>query len=93
MKDRVKALLKKEYVKSFCICFTIAFLSFIYYIVKNGGFFVLTNDFNDQQIPFTIGLHNAILDSGISGFSWDVDLGTSTLDAYSFYEMGSPSFG
>jgi uncharacterized membrane protein YfhO len=70
----------------------IAFLSFIYFVIKNGGFFVLTNDFNDQQIPFTIGLHKSLLDGGISGFSWDVDLGTSTLDAYSFYEMGSPFF-
>ena len=53
---------------------------------------MLTNDFNDQQIPFTIGLHNAILDSGISGFSWDIDLGTSTMDGFSFYELGSPFF-
>lgn len=92
MKINSKEWIKKDWVKSFGICFLIAFLSFIYFVVKNGGFFVLTNDFNDQQIPFTIGLHNSILDGGISGFSWDVDLGTSTLDAYSFYEMGSPFF-
>ena len=92
MKTSIKEWIKKDYIKSFGICFAIAFLSFIYFVVKNGGFFVLTNDFNDQQIPFTIGLHKSLLDGGISGFSWDVDLGTSTLDAYSFYEMGSPFF-
>jgi len=88
----IKNFLKKDYMKSFIICACIACLSLLPLVIKGGGFFVLTNDFNDQQIPFTIGLHNALLDSGFSGFSWDVDLGTSTIDAYSFYEMGSPFF-
>lgn len=92
MNTKFKDFLKKDYVKSGIICFTIAFLSFIYFLVKGEGFFVLTNDFNDQQIPFTIGLHNALLDSGITGFSWDIDLGTSTMDGFSFYELGSPFF-
>ena len=88
----IKNSLKKDYVKSLVICFIIACLSLLPLVIKGGGFFVLTNDFDDQQIPFTIGLHNALLDGGLSGFSWDVDLGTSTLDAYSFYEAGSPFF-
>ncbi len=69
-----------------------SFSLFLPFVIKGEGFFVLTNDFNDQQIPFTIGLHNALLDSGISGFSWDIDLGTSTMDGFSFYELGSPFF-
>lgn len=92
MMDRIKLFIKKDYMKSFFICFIIAFLSFLPFVIKGEGFFVLTNDFNDQQIPFTIGLHNALLDSGISGFSWDIDLGTSTMDGFSFYELGSPFF-
>ncbi|WP_458458175.1 YfhO family protein [Pseudobutyrivibrio sp.] len=92
MMDRIKLFIKKDYMKSFFICFVIAFLSFLPFVIKGEGFFVLTNDFNDQQIPFTIGLHNALLDSGISGFSWDIDLGTSTMDGFSFYELGSPFF-
>ncbi len=88
----IKLFLKKGYIKSFIICFAIALLAFLPLIIKGHGFFVLTNDFNDQQIPFTIGLHNALQDGGFSGFSWDVDLGTSTLDAFSFYEMGSLFF-
>ncbi|MBE5910016.1 YfhO family protein [Pseudobutyrivibrio sp.] len=81
-----------EILKTGLICFILAFFSLIVFIVHGNGFFVLTNDFNDQQIPFTVGLHNALLESGLSGFSWDVDLGTSTLDAFSFYELGSPFF-
>ncbi|SDB39003.1 membrane protein YfhO [Pseudobutyrivibrio sp. YE44] len=86
---------KKEFnekIFTFLICFGIALLSFIYFIWKGDGFLVITNDFNDQQIPFTISAHKAILNGGISGFSWDVDLGTSTLNAYSFYCLGSPFF-
>lgn len=74
------------------LCFFLAFLSFIFFIVQGDGFFIVRDDFNEQQIPFTIGLHNSILDSGLSGFSWCVDLGTSTIQAYSFYELGSPFF-
>ena len=92
MMEKTKKIIKQDYIKAWLICFFIAFISFIYFIVKSDGFFVLTNDFNDQQIPFTIGLHNALMDGGISGFSWDMDLGTSTLDAFSFYELGSPFF-
>ena len=82
----------REKVFTFLICFAIAFLSFIYFIWKGDGFLVITNDFNDQQIPFTISAHKAILNGGFSGFSWDVDLGSSTLNAYSFYCLGSPFF-
>ena len=92
MNTKIKDFLKKDFVKSGIICFIIAFLSFLPFVIKGEGFFVLTNDFNDQQIPFTIGLHNALLESGISGYSWDIDLGTSTMDGFSFYELGSPFF-
>ncbi len=74
------------------LCFILAFLTFIYFIVKGNGFLIITNDFNDQQIPFTMGLHNAILDGRLDGFSWDMDLGTSTINSFSFYELGSPFF-
>ncbi len=89
---KIKTILEKDYVKSFIICFIIAFLSFLPFVIKGEGFFVLSNDFNDQQIPFTIGLHNALLDGGFSGYSWDIDLGTSTMDGFSFYELGSVFF-
>lgn len=92
MKTKAKEWIKRDYVQSFIICFIIACLALLPLVIKGKGFFVLTNDFNDQQIPFTIGLHNALLDGGFSGFSWDVDLGTSTIQAYSFYELGGPFF-
>ena len=88
----IKQFLKKDYAKSFIICFIIACLSLLPFVIAGHGFFVLTNDFNDQQIPFTIGLHKDLLDGGFNGFSWSVDLGTSTIQAYSFYELGGPFF-
>ena len=87
-----KQFIKKDYMKSFIICFIIACLSLLPFVIRGHGFFVLTNDFNDQQIPFTIGLHKDLLDGGINGFSWSVDLGTSTIQGYSFYELGGPFF-
>ena len=87
-----KKLVKKDYMQSFIICFIIACLSLLPFVIRGHGFFVLTNDFNDQQIPFTIGLHKDLLDGGFNGFSWSVDLGTSTIQAYSFYELGGPFF-
>ena len=92
MQRKIVNFIKKDYVIAGLWCFAVAFVSFIYFIIRGHGFFVLTNDFNDQQIPFTIGLHNALLDGGLSGFSWDIDLGTSSLDGFSFYELGSPFF-
>ena len=90
--EKIKDLIKKDYIKSFIICFIIACLSLLPFVVAGHGFFVLTNDFNDQQIPFTMGLHRDLLDGGFNGFSWSVDLGTSTIQAYSFYELGGPFF-
>ena len=88
----IKQFIKKDYIKSFIICFAIACLSLLPFVIRGHGFFVLTNDFNDQQLPFTIGLHKDLLDGGINGFSWDVDLGTSTIQGFSFYELGGPFF-
>lgn len=74
------------------LCFFLAFISLIYFIAIGDGFFIVRDDFNEQQIPFTVGLHNALLDGGIGGWSWSTDLGGSTLQTYSFYELGSPFF-
>lgn len=70
--------------------FLTAFLSFIWLIIMNGGTFTLCGDYNAQAVPFTIGMHKAIV-SGTS-WSWGVDLGTQTVGAYSFYGLGSISF-
>jgi hypothetical protein len=89
---RFQNIILNKYVITGLLCFSLALLSLLLFIIQGDGFFIVRDDFNEQQIPFTIGLHQSILDSGLSGFSWCVDLGTSTLQAFSFYELGSPFF-
>lgn len=92
MKTKLNSLIQNKIFLTGLLCFTLAFLSLIIFIIQGDGFFIVRDDFNEQQIPFTIGLHKSIVDSGLSGFSWCVDLGSSTLQSYSFYELGSPFF-
>ena len=64
---------------------------FLYYIIHNRGYFTVTADFNSQQIPFTIDLHNQ-LKHGLDGWVWNYDLGQSMIKAFSFSALGSPFF-
>ena len=69
-----------------------AFVSFVPYIIRDGGFFHIWSDFNVQQIPFGMGLHNALSGLNPGGWTWSYELGMSTIQAYSFYAMGSPFY-
>ncbi len=64
---------------------------FIYYILFNKGYFTITADFDQQQIPFTIDLHNQIK-YGLDGWVWNYGLGQSLIKAFSFSAVGSPFF-
>lgn len=64
---------------------------FIYYIISNKGYFTITADFDSQQIPFTIDLHNQIK-NGLDGWVWNYGLGQSLIKAFSFSAVGSPFF-
>ena len=68
----------------------VAFFSFLWLILMNKGTFTLCGDYNAQAVPFSVGMHKAIL--GGQSWSWGVDLGTQTVGAYSFYGLGSISF-
>jgi hypothetical protein len=76
---------------SFGICLLLAFCSFIYFIVRGNGFFSIRSDFNTQQMPFTIGAIREIRENGF-GWIYSADLGTNTIAAYSFSQLGSPFF-
>jgi len=88
---KIRADEKLNILKCAGICGLCAFCCFIYYIICDGGAFTLCDDFNAQQIPFTIALHKAI-SGGLGGWTWSSDLGASIILSYSFYELGSPFF-
>ena len=74
------------------ICSLCAFFSFVLFLFRDGGFFHVAYDFNIQQIPFGMALHNALKDLNIGGWTWSYELGMSTIQAFSFYAMGSPFY-
>lgn len=73
-------------------CFACALLSFALSMIQDGGAFTLREDFDFQQLPFTMGLHNQIARGGLAGWCWNLDLGASTIQGFGFYELGSPFF-
>ncbi len=84
-------IFKNEYVKIFSLAFLIAFMIFLPYLIMDKGFFLYAGDFNSQQIPFYM-YGNEIIKSGDFAFSWASDLGSSFINTYSFYFLGTPFF-
>ncbi len=83
---------RRETVVCAALCFVTALLSLGIFMVQDGGAFTLREDFDFQQIPFTMALHNQIARGGLLGWCWNLDLGTSAIQGFSFYELGSPFF-
>lgn len=75
----------------FLLAFGMAFLCFLPFFIKDGGFFIYFGDYNMQQLPFYVRVHEAVRKGT---FFWDMntDLGSSVYTSYSFYLLGSPFF-
>lgn len=73
------------------MCFGMALLSIGYFIYRGEGILTVRDDFNVQQIPFSIAVNDAVK-TGQLGWMWNVDLGTNIIGAFSFYNLGSPFF-
>lgn len=83
---------RKDTIICALLCFACALLSFGLFMVQDGGAFTLREDFDFQQLPFTMALHNQIARGGLAGWCWDLDLGASAIQGFGFYELGSPFF-
>ena len=56
----ITTLKKNKYIQAFFINMFLGLICFGYFIVKNDGLFILSDDFNFQQIPFIFSyLHHA----------------------------------
>ena len=75
----------------FLTALVLSFLAFLPFIIYNKGMFLYYGDFNVQQIPFYMHVHDAIL-SGNLGWDPITDLGVDLLGSYSFYCITSPFF-
>lgn len=79
-------------IQSFLLCALLGLISMAGFAVQNRGFFYILSDFNTQQIPFTVSLHQYLETSPVSGWLWNYELGHSAIQAYGFYALGSPFF-
>ena len=75
----------------FAVNFLIAFLSFVYFVIKGNGLFMQAYDFNAQEIPFNMFANQAIK-SGDIFWNWNIDIGSDFVETFSFYNLGSPFF-
>ncbi|MBR4906188.1 MAG: YfhO family protein [Clostridia bacterium] len=84
---------KRTYLLETCLLALVtALLSFGAFLFRNGGFFTIVDDFNAQQIPFTYAVSNALDARPLGGWFWGIDLGTSLVGTFGFYNLGSPFF-
>lgn len=67
-----------------------ACIIFGYFIFKSGGFFTVVDDFNSQQLPFATAVWNMFHSGDAGEWSWNIDLGSSFITTFSFYDLGSP---
>ena len=78
-------------LKTFTIAFLIFALAVGITLIQTGGIWVYYGDFNVQQIPFYMHLHDLIRQGNLL-YDWGTDLGGSVIGCYSFYILGSPFF-
>ena len=83
MKNYLKVVLSSIVIFSIAIAIT---------IIPTKGIWIYYGDFNVQQIPFYIHLHDLIRSGNLLGYDWCTDLGGSVIGCYSFYILGSPFF-
>lgn len=86
-----KKIKRNELVKIFFIAFGIFAAAIIPQLLFTGGMWVYYGDFNVQQIPFYMHVHEAVRKWNIF-YDWSTDLGGSLVGCYSFYLLGSPFF-
>ncbi len=86
-----KYIQKNVYLKAFLLGLLTAFCLFVPYLIIDKGFFTYAGDFNSQQIPFYMYM-NRMVKSGSLNWGWAIDLGSSVVNSYSFYLLGSPFF-
>ena len=69
-----------------------ALIVFVPAIIKDKGFFLIVDDFNAQQLTFATAVRYAMYARPHGDWFWGIDLGTSLVNTFSFYNLGSPFF-
>lgn len=91
--------LQKKGLSPVLVCFlygcVTALAIFLPFLIVDKGFYLYAGDYNQQQIPFNYYLQGFIKQALFEGggtWSWATDIGSSAINSYSFYNLGSPYF-
>ena len=69
-----------------------ALLGFLPFLIRDQGFLTLTDDYNLQQIPFAAAAWEGMRQLFSGQWVWNLDLGSSLISGFGFYNLGSPFF-
>ncbi len=70
------------------MCFITALIPVLYPAIMGRGFYFISNDFNEQMLPFLFNFRDAF-SNGLNTYLWNFDLGTPMVYAYGYYGLGS----
>ena len=79
-------------LKCTIIGFITACLTFCIFVIRYGGVLIIRDDFNAQQLTFAQAVWNAVHYGNGGEWTWNLDLGSSVLNGFAFYNLGSPFF-
>ena len=91
MSNKIKKLIKSDYTRVFLLSLLVALIMLLPSIIKNKGLLILSGDFQTQQVAFNVNVNDQIR-SGNTLYTFNNDLGSSIIEGYSFYDLGSPFF-
>ena len=93
----MKCLLSKNIEKmsvsaqAFLLSGMIAGCVFAIILLLGNGFFSMLFDYAAEEIPFNVFMNRCIKEGDIL-WNWGIDLGANFLEAFGFYNLGSPFF-
>ena len=79
-------------LKCTIIGFITACLTFCIFVIRYGGVLIIRDDFNAQQLTFAQAVWNAVHYGNGGEWTWNLDLGSSVLNGFAFYNIGSPFY-
>lgn len=89
-------MIKEKHDKNLVVCIlcslVMATAVFGYFIYKGKGAFTVVSDFNGQQLTFSAAARHALSANPLGQWVWNLDLGASLINGFSFYNLGSPFF-
>ena len=66
--------------------------TFGYFLINNKGALTICADFDEQQLTFAQAVWNMTRYANGGQWCWNLDLGTSVIGGFGFYNLGSPFY-